>query len=398
MLRIRTLAINFTPRCRQVLATAALLTCGVTAPAQPFYSSYYLYLGDHPSSRSPGFHKNVQGIAHDNDHWYISQARKIWRIPVSHNLDSVSASDPGVSVLSITSHPVLGAYNHIGDIVCYTHRGIDYLILPLEGQNLAPAIAVLRCNSDMTYIAHAPITTQKGLAWVAVDNRGSLYSSEFSRPTSFQKYSVEWDHLYNTFPPVLSIRLVDDYPIRDENGSRLVLHSAQGGEFSPEGNLLYVSTGYYKDTDPVAEGIHVFDAQSWRRVQHSTNGRGYFNYQFELDGSIWDEAEGLTIWDLDDGRAPGIRGQLHVLLLDNNAGTPDEICLKHYRGTISVDHTHVGMEDGTPARPFNTVAEASGMAWNGAQINIRAGNYLEAVTISERVRLTAEGDIVRIGQ
>jgi hypothetical protein len=88
--------------------------------------------------------------------------------------------------------------------------------------------------------------------------------------------------------------------------------------------------GYYTDTDPKTAGIHVFDAQTGRRIAKSTNGSGDFNYEFHPGWPDYEEPEGLTYWDLNDGRAPGIRGVLHALMLDNDVSSADEVYFKHY--------------------------------------------------------------------
>jgi len=157
---------------------------------------------------------------------------------------------------------------------------------------------------------------------------------------------------------------------------------------SPSGRLLYV----------VANGIHVFDLSTGKRIQRSTNGYGYFNYEFHPGGTIQEEPEGITIWDLDDGRALGIRGQLHVLLLDNDWPDDDDVYVKHYTHTIYVDGKHSGDEGGRPWDPFNTVEEAHNLAWDGARIKIKAGSYPETLRISKRVEVVADGGTATIGQ
>jgi hypothetical protein len=393
-------------RARLTTCLALLLICSAISSAQPRYESYYLFLGNHPNNNSPGFHENVQGIAHDADHWFISQLHQefgfppppptaaIWRIPVAHDLDDVSPSDPGVTRKLLSDYPALIPYNHAGDIVYFEYQGHGLVILPLEGDDVSPALAVLDSGTNMAYLALAPVPQQK-CGWVAVDREGNLYSSE-SHPTALIKYQVNWSFLF-AFPPRLVIQPVETIGLHDESGAVLQLHHAQGGEFTDSGDLLYMSTGYYTDTDPVTEGIHVFDTQSWRRVQHSTNGYGHFNYAFEPGGVTAQEPEGLTLWDLDDGRAPGIRGQLHVLLLDNSGVTADEMFLKHYTHVIRVDASNSGPQDGTPAHPFQTMLAAADLAWDGAEIRVRAGTYPGPVTIANRVRLTAEGGVARIG-
>ena len=42
-----------------------------------------------------------------------------------------------------------------------------------------------------------------------------------------------------------------------------------------------------------------------------------------------EEPEGITLWNLDGRGAPGVSGQLHVLMLDNDSNG-DDIYVKHY--------------------------------------------------------------------
>ncbi len=135
---------------------------------------------------------------------------------------------------------------------------------------------------------------------------------------------------------------------------------------------------------------------TWRRVGHSTRGTGgHFDFYYDPGFPTYEEPEGLTIWDLDDGRAPGIRGQLHAMVSDNDAITGD-IDLKHYTFAIHVDATST-CQSGTPTCPFRTVTAAANLAWDGSEIRIRSNTYSGPITISRRTRLTAQGGVVRIG-
>src|SRR5262245_61096303 len=97
-----------------MMAGGLILAFAAVASAQPFYDSYFLYLGNHPSDANPGWHEDVQGIAHDDRHWIITQTGTIWRIPVWHDLNAVSPSDPGVMRRFLSSYPQLVPYDHLG--------------------------------------------------------------------------------------------------------------------------------------------------------------------------------------------------------------------------------------------------------------------------------------------
>jgi hypothetical protein len=138
------------------------------------------------------------------------------------------------------------------------------------------------------------------------------------------------------------------------------------------------------------------------RIMRSTNGSDMFNFGFESGLPVYQEAEGLTIWDLDDGRAPGIGGQLHVLLIEKDLGD-DDVFLKHYTGTIHVNgapNPWCQNGDGSPWCPFARVTSASDMAWDGVTIKINgstSSSYPEELTVSKRVLLQATGRPVTIG-
>jgi hypothetical protein len=373
--------------------SAVLLT--MAAPATTAYEAYYLYLGNYPNEANPGWHVNVQGLTHDSDNWFITQETDLWKIPVTHDLRSVSANDPGVRRLRLGSITELATegYDHFGDPTYYAFGGSGYLLAPMEG-GPHPAIAIFRA-SDLGYVDHAYLPEQSQAGWCAVDPQGNAYSSN-GEITSINKYGVSWDTLHNT--RMLLLTSPASISLLSETGASVTIERMQGGEISPGGELLYLVAGYL-DANRPSDGIHVFDLSTRRRIQRSTNGSGHFNYEFNPGGLTQEEPEGLTIWDLDaDGRAPGIKGQLHVLLLDNDAPDTDDVYMKHYTGTIYVDRNYTGEEKGTPSKPFNTVAEANNLAWDRAQIKIRAGSYPETLTFSKMVKILSEGGTATVGR
>ncbi len=375
-----------------------LIPC--TSSAQPSYEAYYNYLGNHPDEKwDTGWSSNTQGLTHDQDNWYITQDEpdRLWKIPVTKDLDGpLTYNNPGpdvlVKVLDETDMYDLWieGYDHMGDLSY--HEG--YVLVPLEG-GPQPAIAAFRADT-LQYVGHDYLDVQNGAGWCAIDPEGYVYSSSSQNVIAIWKYSVDWEKLLNDEELVLT-RLLGFEPLYDENGNYVTpIKHMQGGVFSPGGALLYIVSGYYDDPQPT-DGIHVFDTSTRRRVQRSTNGYGYFNYEFHQAHSINEEPEGLTIWDLDDGRAPNIRGHLHVLLVDQDL-FHDDVYIKHYTHSINVDRDHTGSEQGTPSQPFNTVGEATDHAWTGAQIKIKAGLYPEVLTFSKPTEVVSDGGLVTIGQ
>jgi hypothetical protein len=67
-------------------------------------------------------------------------------------------------------------------------------------------------------------------------------------------------------------------------------------------------------------------------------------------------------------------------------------------GTIHVDGSYSGREEGTPTKPFNTVNEANNFAWDGARIKIQAGSYPETLVFTKTLTVLATGGTVTIGE
>lgn len=62
-----------------------------------------------------------------------------------------------------------------------------------------------------------------------------------------------------------------------------------------------------------------------------------------------------------------------------------------------VDFSHLGAEDGSSHRPFNTLGEAVGAAAPGSTIGIKAGDTSDAVSIHKSVTLRSVGGDAQIG-
>lgn len=361
------------------------------------YQAYCLYLanGDYPDG-NPAFDQDVQGIGHDSDYWYITQTEYLWRIPVTLPLGSAESGDPGVFRLKIDQFQDLAdlGYAHFGDPVGYQHLGTDYLLVPIENDaiGLTGAVAAFRCPG-LEFLDFVQLPLQNfDAGWCAVDEEGHLYSSYQHTSTIFQ-YDFDWDLLHTQDDA--SVTFLSEITLYDEQGqSALDLKTMQGGEFGPDGKLLYLLSGFHDDNDQemISEGIHVMDTTTWRRIAHSTNGSGYFNYDYS---TVWDgEPEGLTVWDLDDGRAPNVRGQLHVFMLDNEAF--DDLTLYHYTNVWRVDK-NAPCSTGEPTCPFRTIGAAHAAIFNRSEMRIQSNVYPGAILLSKPVRLTSQGGVVRIG-
>lgn len=342
----------------------------------------HTYLGNNPDEGNPGWHEEVQGLAHDADFWYVTQnpgffpfpgspllgGPQLWRIPVTHDLgDGVDCGHGSVSCSALRNTPLLAHdYNHYGDPDVYEVGGRAYVLVPIENGDAGPGVALFRADATLEFLAFAPFPAQTHAGWVAAGSDGMLLSSEGESVTRFNRFFVDWAAFQASGEHTLTLEPRAAVLLRDEANAPLELLGAQGGEYSDDGQVLYFSNGY-GDLAEASWGVHVFETRPGsgaecagtgdpcviaRRVERSHNGAGGFAYEFNT--SNLEEPEGLTFWDLDaDGRAPGLRGQLHVVLLDNDVLTDDDAYVKHYR---------LSFDDIVPPSiicPLDTVAECS---------------------------------------
>lgn len=286
------------------------------------------YLGNYPSERQNGWSHELNGVAHDSNNWFFTQNKKLWKFPVSHDLNKkVTKPDPSQGIRQV-GIPLEG-YNHFGDLDHYD----GYLFVPLTGgSERPPRIAVFR-SSNLRYVGSAAVPLQ-GLGWVAIhptsrfSDKVLLYTSDkhVTPDQPIRTYTVDLARLNQG-----QVRIEPHGSLRayDESGNELTLRHMQGGTFSDDGCYIYLVNGYAEDFDPDKGGVMVFNVATGKRVARSTNGHGDFNYEFHPGWSKYEEPEGITFWNLNDGRAPGIRGQLHVIMLDNDHNA-DDFYFKHY--------------------------------------------------------------------
>lgn len=184
----------------EVESTTPMDAPAAQALVRPIYR--YRYLGNYPKDRNTGWSVNMQGVTHDENHWYFTQEQKLWKFPVGHDLNQkVTRADPARGILQVNMPEEMRSlgYNHFGDFDC-----------------AIPAVP-----------------------------------------------------------------------------------------YRPKKRFLMIATEGKKDG---------------RRI----------DFEFHPGSTTAEEPEGLTYWNLDDGRAPHIRGCLHAIMNDQNWPDDDTLYFKHY--------------------------------------------------------------------
>lgn len=264
---------------------------------------------DFPFDRSYELANGLQGVCHDDNNWFLTSA---WR-NISGQQSRIAKKSVNVSFnednfLVYRSPYIDQGWRHPGD--CDVYGGLVYV--PLEPDaGFAGFNAIGRFNtSDLAYYSVIPIPVDSpqrspgNFPWMARNPKNGLwYSSKFDA-TELYVYAISGS----------TITYKGAVPLPQ------AIFRIQGGEFSPSGRLFLATdwnTGLL--SLELGEGIGSTAAiTKW----HTINW---------VPGD--EEIEGLTVWNLDDGRAPGIRGQVHVLMIDLEDASNDDLYFKHVRIT-----------------------------------------------------------------
>jgi len=225
-------------------------------------------------------------------------------------------------------NPWAGGWDHIGDIT-YVPRaaGLNRVVVPLESDSgNRAALGSLSADSLRLGIVvgkttgtlpDSPRCPQSHFSWVGYNPRdGLLYSSAHENIACLNAYQVNWS--------TGEVTLVDTVNLRSWGGQYLRIDtSITGGDFSASGKL------YLALHDPGEEnhggGVAVVDVATGVVLE----GVGFEANTTSEDSG--DEVEGLTVWDLNDGRAPEIFGEIHIGMLDLDWYETDQLYFKHWR-------------------------------------------------------------------
>ncbi|SHK61129.1 PLAT/LH2 domain-containing protein [Fibrobacter sp. UWB12] len=313
---------------------------------------HYKYINTYPKDREPGWSEELNGVCHDDDNWYFTQKGTIWKFPVKHDLNNTCKKENESEkiykcVYEKDCHA--SVKSHLGDIDCYN----GYLFVPVSDDG-TPYIAVFSTNDIHTRVARHFMTLpddkssySQSLGWLAINPKnGLLFTSDGSigKKKPIYVYSIDFDAIragkndFLTLYTRINLRNEedDDYVERDW---------MQGGCFDDQ-NHLFLTNGA-PTNGPTTSGIHnhankkggitVYEIPPLSKnpngtvlVKVSARSNQCHAFRFQFDG-YRNEPEGITYWDLDGKKAPGISGQLHAIMIDNNGSGDDDLYFKHFK-------------------------------------------------------------------
>ncbi|MEX2494292.1 MAG: hypothetical protein WD425_21340 [Nitrospirales bacterium] len=319
----------------------------VSPVSKPIKSIHYR--GNFPSHRNNGWSDALQGVANDDKHWFFTQVGRLWKFPISHDLNTkVYKPDSPKGILAVSIPKTLRdkGYNHFGDLDYFD----GYLFIPLEGNNIdpgnfytppkkvriTPRVAVFRA-STLSYVGSFLLPEQTHAAWCAIHPiTKRLYSSniDISSTNPLFAYAFDWGQLKTAKPSsILSWKASPkrEFLFDGQGQNKMTIKGyLQGGDFSAYGQELYIVNGKADKFTNTNGGIWVFSGNDHRLLKRSSQG-GEFKFEFHPGWKKYEEPEGITIWNVPSGKAPRVpRSQVHVILLDNDWPDTDEWYFKHY--------------------------------------------------------------------
>jgi hypothetical protein len=336
------------------------------------------YLGNRPSDRDePDWSEQAQGIANDGESWFFTRDTRLFKYDA--NWRDVDGDDVGKLLGGGVGFPpelAEGTFSdgidHFGDPDYYG----GHVFIPFENNH--PACPVV-CSHDapfaiigvytadnLTFVDWIDITDyQEKAGWVAIDPvKQQLYTSlsTLDGDTPVLRYDLDVSKLENGIQgDFLTIKQLENGDIAPEAKAFLLEGSEesprpvagkfsymQGGVFTPWGDLYLAVGKAGASPSDVRGGLHLFRptqdgnlrlVESSENVDSETLPDPRFAYRYdpiivpEPDSvnALGEEPEGVDWWNRDNDPDSRYPGQLHAILLDNEALADDEIWLKHYR-------------------------------------------------------------------
>lgn len=317
----------------------------------------FVALEDYPKDDSQGWEDDPQGIAHDDVTWFFTRADALLTIPVSTGLQglsndhfdkrhasvalgngetySLASNEPGGADTDIIQIDPMAGFDHLGALTIQPLGSQSVLYIPVQDQTGVnkPIIYALQSISGKSLIDHnwkavIPRTGDQG-SWCAFDSVGGhLYSSDFfdsgAPPgSSVDVYSVGTPAQADAGSPevgqpmvltfVGSINLFESDGVTPASLSRL-----QGGFITPSRHLYLVQDD--------GTGIVGFDLVTCRkRITIPVD----YQHKQGIANATYQEIEGACLFS--NPPAPGMSGDIHVLLYENGWGPIGmDFWIKHF--------------------------------------------------------------------
>ncbi|MCX2681865.1 hypothetical protein OOZ15_18060 [Galbibacter sp. EGI 63066] len=307
----------------------------------------FSYIGNYPKNRETNWSDSLQGVTHDEEHWYFTQKTKIIKFHVSTRLSH--NTDASVEVAHMPKSLERYGGDHFGDpdFIRFNRKG--YLFIPVENEEgvnrigNAPRIAVFSTDGGLKFIGFYPLPQQNKrqktarAGWCAIHPQTRILYSSHNRIDSrypVYMYKVDYRRIGQERNRDI-LTTAGRFELKDSRGNPyIVSRYLQGGTFSPDGRLILLNGRASNDTPAREGGIHIFD-KNGRIVERSILGRSRrikFRYQYEPGFPNYQEPEGITYWNLARRQSlpsKKLKGQLHAILLNKQAGK-DNYWFKHY--------------------------------------------------------------------
>lgn len=266
---------------------------------------------DYPQAVQVDHSEEIQGAASTASDWYFAHNADptLLRVPLTSDLEDHDVWDDALAVGMPSAMDALG-YDHFGDPD--EHAGNIYV--PVEGGAVG---AIAQFDLALGFRGFATLAGASA-PWVAIDpTTGMLYTSEFCDVHEVEVYTMQ----FAADGTLTGLSLYDRRKLWDANSVPLALQAIQGGAFSDSGNLYLVSDADYGHCSAGTAGVYGFEGETLRKEAW---------FEVAYDPSDSEELEGIDVRDVTSAGIPGITGQIHVVMLDNDTWNGDDLYFKHY--------------------------------------------------------------------
>lgn len=258
---------------------------------------------------------DIQGVANDGTYWYLTNTKRLYRIP-GNKLNDKNSS------IFITQLPSpINNYNHFGDLDCF--NGLLYIPVTKTDSNKTPILLVLTKNFEVVKWAYFP-SSQKRAGWVAVNPiNGRIYScgANGKKFTTLHVYKFSSDttlaHLYDVN--------IDMSKYINKGDSWWADVWDQGGVFGNDNRFYYV-LDHSTDDDSKHTGIYTINIKGKKGTAERFS-RVFYNADEGATSFRASELEGIDFWDR--GNSSKYPGQVHALWIDQRVNC--RIDFMHYR-------------------------------------------------------------------